>query len=277
MEGQSKERQKNAKRHKELLNQFQEFMQDTKCRIEDPTIDISSNLFALNEPCLQNLISQWQRWFQENDKSDIEELEKKLKEIKEERDRVQAEFAEEYHRQRQEEEEAERKRQQEEARRAEIERIRRQQEQDRREREEIELWKRLFEKSFDLTSYLKESEYRTLLKQSSMYELEDDIIYSVSDSRFEWNTIPSFLHQLLPVTYGGEIDSMGGYRQRRYDSYEDYYDGEYYSGPKNRIYEPPSGMSGGGYSHFHRGVNTSIYGYDNGSSHGNHNGNENNY
>ena len=68
-----------------------------------------------------------------------------------------------------------------------------------------------------------------------------------------------------------------GYNVESNLSYEDYYDGEYYSGPKNRIYEPPSGMSGGGYSHFHRGVNTSIYGYDNGSSHGNHNGNENNY
>ena len=67
----------------------------------------------MNEPCLQDLICKWQRWFQESDQHDVEELENKLKEIKEERDRVQKEFAETYRKQCEEEEEANRIREEE--------------------------------------------------------------------------------------------------------------------------------------------------------------------
>ena len=162
VEGQSKKRQQQAKRHKALLNQFQEFIQDTKHRIEDTSVDVSNNMYALNEPMLQELMAKWNRWFQENEKHDVEELEKKLIEIKEEREKVQKEFTVMYRERCAAEAEEERKRQEERARQAEIERIKLMEEKERQEKEAIALWKTLCEDSYNLVKWLTSNDYAVL-------------------------------------------------------------------------------------------------------------------
>ena len=53
----SQELQKLERRHKELQNEYQRFLQETRGKIDDRTCDVQSNLFALNELKLQELPS----------------------------------------------------------------------------------------------------------------------------------------------------------------------------------------------------------------------------
>ena len=226
VEGQSRKRQQQAKRHKELLNQFQEFVQDTKHRIEDTSIDISTNMFALNEPCLQDLICKWQRWFQESDQHDVEELENKLKEIKEERDRVQKEFAETYRKQCEEEEEANRIREEEAKRKEEIEWQRLIEEEKLQELRSIELWKSIFEKSHDLSKWVSASD-QIILSSPPKFVIDMRLTDSFADPRFKVDTLPLFLQSILrsSLIRFSNAREMGRYNEfdRNRNYFQDFY------------------------------------------------------
>ena len=167
-ESSSRELQEQERRHKELQNEYQKFLQETREKIDDRTCDVQRNLFALNELALQELLREWNTWFQSHADSDNATLERKLAAIQTERDSEMARFAEEFRKRQKEEAEEKRKREAEEARlaREEAEKARILQEQ--RDQAELKRYRSLLIRSVQLCSHLTDEDLRFLLDRRDM-------------------------------------------------------------------------------------------------------------
>ena len=153
--------QEKANYIKKLLNEYQQFIQDTKAKISDRSHG-RENLYALNSEKLDFLIRKWDQWFRNNQNANEDAIEEQIKKMREERDQEQADFKKRYEREvqlRKEEEARREQAQREQERRQEEERRRREKEQ---RIAESAKWKRLFEDSFLLSAYVSPSDKQWL-------------------------------------------------------------------------------------------------------------------
>ena len=157
----SQELQKLERRHKELQNEYQRFLQETRGKIDDRTCDVQSNLFALNELKLQELLREWNSWFQLHADSDNATLEGKLSTIRRLLEEEMARFAEEFRRHQAEEAAAEKKRKEEEKRQRE--------EQEKRDKAELKRYRDLLSRSVQLCSHLSDEDLRFLIDRRALF------------------------------------------------------------------------------------------------------------
>ena len=165
----SQELQKLERRHKELQNEYQRFLQETRGKIDDRTCDVQSNLFALNELKLQELLREWNSWFQLHADSDNATLEGKLSTIRRLLEEEMARFAEEFRRHQAEEAAAEKKRKEEEKRQREEEEKRQREEQEKRDKAELKRYRDLLSRSVQLCSHLSNEDLRFLIDRRALF------------------------------------------------------------------------------------------------------------
>lgn len=164
-ESSSQELQEQERRHKELQNQFQAFLQETRDRIDDRSYDVQRNLFALNELKLQTFLQEWKNWFQAHMSSDNATLEGKLAAIRREREEEMTRFEKEFRHRQAEEAKLEAERAAEEAKRVREEKEREREEKAKRDLEQLARYRSFLTQSVQLCSHLTDAELLFLLQQ----------------------------------------------------------------------------------------------------------------
>ena len=91
VEQESRRLQEKANRIKKLLNEYQQFIQDTKAKTSDRSHG-QENLYYLNADELDSCIRKWDRWFRANQDAREEVIVHQIQEMQKERDSVQAKF-----------------------------------------------------------------------------------------------------------------------------------------------------------------------------------------